>query len=331
MILRPETASARETVSDARVARPLRVKVLLNASAGAASRAGGGRLVAELEAAFAAHEVAAEVLALPGEAFEAAVEQARQQAARGEIGAIVAAGGDGSVHTLAASLADSGVPMGVIPLGTLNHFAKDLRIPLELDAAVRVIAQGHRGPVDVGDVNGRVFINNSSIGVYPFLVLERERRMRRHGVSKWSAMLFALWRVLRNAPLRRLRVRAGADVEVHRSPCIFVGNNEYQLKGLDFGTRLALTSGRLCVFIARRESPASLVWLALRSILGLLDVETDLRAMTVTEVTIDTRHRLLVAMDGEIELLRGPLVYRTRPGALQVFMPAAASIDFDLP
>lgn len=319
----PEAAGVEAVASDARAARPRRVKVLLNVGAGTASKANCAQLVVDLKRAFAAHEVAANVLAVPGEAYEAEVEQARQQAARGEIDAIVAAGGDGSVHTLAASLADSGVPMGVIPLGTLNHFAKDLRIPLELDAAVGVIAQGHRGAVDVGDVNGRVFINNSSIGVYPFLVLERERRMRRDGLSKWSAMLFAAWRVLRNAPLRRLRVRAGADVEVNRSPCIFVGNNEYQLKGLDFGTRLALTSGRLCVFIARRESPLSLLWVALRSILGLLDVETDLKAMILTEVTIDTRHRLLVAMDGEIELLRGPLAYRTRPAALQVFMPAS--------
>src|SRR6266850_4101350 len=112
--------------------------------------------------------------------------------------AVVAAGGDGTVNGVASALAGSNTPLGVIPLGTLNHFAKDLHLPLDLDAAVSVIAARHVKKVDVGVVNDRVFVNNSSIGVYPSIVVEREELRRRRGYGKWRALAVATAHVLRH-------------------------------------------------------------------------------------------------------------------------------------
>jgi hypothetical protein len=99
-------------------------------------------------------------------------------AKRGEIDAVVVGGGDGSVRTVASVLADTGVPLGVLPLGTLNHFARDLGIPLDVEAAAETIAKGDVRVVDLAKANGEIFINNASIGIYPYLVIARERQGR---------------------------------------------------------------------------------------------------------------------------------------------------------
>ena len=163
--------------------KPARVVVLLNASAGAIEREGPDKLRGILEAAFAKQGISARLNFLKGADLHSGAERALQRATRGEIDAIIASGGDGSIRTVAGVLADSGVPLGVIPLGTLNHFAKDLNIPISVDEAVGVIAAGETRLVDVGEVNGHIFINNSSIGIYPYLVLDRERQRRRQGPS----------------------------------------------------------------------------------------------------------------------------------------------------
>ena len=115
-----------------------------------------------------------------------AANRALQRVKRNEVDVIVAGGGDGTIHTIAAVLAGTGVPLGILPLGTLNHFAKDLGIPMELHDAVDVVAAARGVNVDVGEVNGIVFINNSSIGVYPYMVLDRERLRRRRRLQKWA-------------------------------------------------------------------------------------------------------------------------------------------------
>jgi diacylglycerol kinase family enzyme len=220
-------------------------------------------------------------------------------------------------------LAGTGVPLGVLPLGTLNHFAKDLGIPTDLAGAVAVIAQGNARPVDLAEVNGLVFVNNSSIGVYPYMVLDRERRRRVHGRAKWTAMALATWRTLKHFPARRLSICAAGWTEPCRSPCVFVGNNEYGLAPRSFGTRKELTRGELWLCVARSQSPLALFWLAVRSVVGLMRQSRDLRTFTSGSVEIlSRRKRLLVAVDGEVEMLQTPLRYRIRPGALRVFLPA---------
>jgi diacylglycerol kinase family enzyme len=299
-----------------------RVAVLLNAAAGTAARLENEKLGAELVAAFAQLNILATVTFLPGAELREGADAALRQAKDDGLQAIVAGGGDGTIGTVASVLAGSNVPLGILPLGTLNHFAKDLAIPLDMSQAVAVIAAGNTWSVDLGDVNGRTFINNSSVGIYPLLVLDRERRRALHGLPKWLAMIPATFRALKHFPRRRLRIKAAGSTVPYRSPLLFVGNNEYQLTPRALGKRERLDAGELCFYVARTQSRFGLIWLSLRAIFGRTDQLHDLRIFKVTEGDVTTRaSRLPVACDGEVEVMRTPLHYRSRPGALRVFAP----------
>jgi diacylglycerol kinase family enzyme len=312
---------------DVLAARPtgaatLRVVALVNPAAGTAERLAPESFREELASAFAASGVVSEVELVPGDRLRQAAERAAERALRGEIDGVVVGGGDGSIHTVAGVLAGSGIPLGVLPLGTLNHFAKDLGIPTDVAGAIAVIATGEARAVDVAEVNGLVFVNNSSIGVYPYMVLDRERRRRLEGRAKWVAMIFAALRTLQHFPLHRLAICAADWTEPCRTPCVFVGNNEYGLARKSFGTRERLDRGELWLWVAKPQSRLSLLWLAFRAGIGLLRQSRDLRTFNVDAAEIVSRRkRLLVAVDGEVETLRAPLHYRTRPGALRVFVP----------
>jgi diacylglycerol kinase family enzyme len=295
--------------------------VLLNSSAGSTAGKERDDLRAGLEAAFRKHAISASFEFVAGSELHAAAERSVKRASAGDIDAIVAGGGDGTIHTVASAVAGTDIPLGIIPLGTLNHFAKDLNIPLAIEDAVAVIAGGVHRPVDVGEVNGEIFINNSSIGIYPYIVFDRDRRIKRLGLSKWPAMIMAGMRAFWNLPLRRLRIRAQNWQEACRSPCVFIGNNEYQLKGSSFGSRESLERGELCLFVATRQSRLALLWVAVRCIAGRVD-QSDLRLVATPSVEVGSRRkRLLVAFDGEIQWMQTPLHYRIRPAALRVLAP----------
>jgi diacylglycerol kinase family enzyme len=300
--------------------------VLLNASAGTLEARGGKSLRDALASAFEQHRLSATLEFLTGPDLRAAAERAAQRVKDQDFDALVIGGGDGSIRTVAHVLAETSIPLGILPLGTLNHFAGDLGIPTDLEEAIALIAAGETRYVDVGEVNGETFINNSSIGLYPSLVLERERKRRREGLSKWPAMILAGFRVLRHLPVRRLSIATEGSTEPCRSPSVFLGNNEYSLTTPAFGRRERLDGGELCIYVAKAVSQLALLRLVWRAIFGRLDPQHDLQAMTVRKAEIRSRSsRLLVALDGEVEVLRPPLHYRTRPGALRVFVPANTS------
>jgi diacylglycerol kinase family enzyme len=303
-----------------------RIVAFLNPFAGAVEKQGAEALRDALTQSFAQRGTSARIEFVPGAKLRPALDQARHDVDDGKLDAVVVGGGDGSIRTAASVLAGSGIPLGVLPLGTLNHFAKNLGIPLVLEEAVAVIAAGKAQAVDVGEVNGETFINNSSIGLYPYIVLDRERRRRKEGLDKWTAMFFAVLRTLRNFPVHRLMINAAGWVEPTRSPCVFVGNNEYDLAVPKFGNRERLDRGELCLYVAKPQSRLALLWLAYRCMFGLVEQARDLRILKVdaAEITSRHRHHLLVAFDGEVEKMRVPLRYRTRPGALLVFAPPRA-------
>jgi diacylglycerol kinase family enzyme len=210
--------------------------------------------------------------------------------------------------------------MGVLPLGTLNHFSKDLGIPADIEAAVAVIAKRGVRRVDLGGVNDEVFINNSSLGIYPYLVADRERQTSESGRPKWLATLLALLRVLRRFPTRRLTVRMGGAAEPIRTPCLFIGNNEYEVTPSAIGKRKKLDGGNLWLCIAGQRDPLRFLWLAFRLIVGMADPAKELVKAEVVAVEITSRaSRLLVALDGEVVTMRPPLFYRCRPADLLVF------------
>jgi YegS/Rv2252/BmrU family lipid kinase len=244
-----------------------------------------------------------------------------QRAVRNDAETIVAGGGDGTVNSVAAAVLESGKVLGILPFGTMNHFAKDLHIPLDLEGAVETIAAGHETRVDVGEVNGHPFINNSSLGLYPSIVRERQKQQRL-GWGKWPAYIWAALAVLRRYPFLNIRVGIdGKELSSH-TPFVFIGNNEYEMERLNVGSRACLDKGELSLYITNRTGRLGLVRLALRALLGGLRQEKDFLALCTEEIWIGTkRKRLRVALDGEVAILEPPLHYRVRPVALRVLAP----------
>ena len=234
---------------------------------------------------------------------------------------LVAGGGDGTVSSVASALVGSDAALGILPLGTLNHFAKDLGVPLDLDEAVRVVAAGRVVRVDVAEVNGRPFINNASVGMYASLIAERQA-MQRLGRRKWLAHGLAAARVWRR--YHRLHVLLGADGRERpvRTPFVFIGNNEYQLSGLELGGRTTLDAGRLHVCMAPGMPRHQVARMILVAIFGDVRDLEGFESFTASEVTLDGgTPRLRVSLDGEVVTLDNPLTFRVRPRALPVIVP----------
>lgn len=290
--------------------------VIINAAAGSGYDA---EWAAALREKFAAQDIAATVtLAKTGNDIAAAA-----QAAAGEgIKLIVAGGGDGTQNAVASMLVDSDIAMGILPLGTLNHFARDLHIPLDLDEAVKNIGALHRRRIDVGEVNGKVFINNSSLGLYPDIVRHREQQQRRLGRTKWSAFVWALLAAARRYSFMNVSVSIDGVALRRHTPFVFIGNNVYQMEGFHIGQRQTLAGGKLSFYITNRTGRLGLLRLMLRALMGRLRQADDFDALAVQEVLIETHHRRLrVSTDGEVQIIASPLRYRIRPGALTVLVP----------
>jgi diacylglycerol kinase family enzyme len=292
----------------------LDIAIILNPGSG---RGSGDELAARLIQLFAAAGREATILAAgPGRSLTDQARRAVDEGCRIAVGA----GGDGTVNAVAAAVAGTDTPLGVLPIGTLNHFAKDLGIPLELEQAVQLIAHGPRRQVDVGEVNGAVFVNNSSLGVYPRIVALRSR-WHATGLGKWIAALWASLTVLRRRPFMGVRIRTAEETLLRRTPFVFVGNNEYRMAGINAASRESLTGGRLAVYVMHAERRRSLLLLGWRVLVRGVDRVPELELFLVEEAVIETRRRVGVALDGEVRAMAPPLTYRIRPLALSVIAP----------
>jgi diacylglycerol kinase family enzyme len=236
---------------------------------------------------------------------------------------LVAGGGDGTVNTIASGLVGTDRVLGVLPLGTLNHFAKNLGLPLDLPGAVQTVITGRVTAVDVGEVNGQLFLNNSSIGTYSRLVLGRNAEQRR-GHSKKIALTMAAVAALWRRSSLQVRVRVdGVEEQERKTPLLFIGNNRYTMQGLEIGGRTRLDSGRLWICLVPLEGAGSLLQLAMRVIVGQLRPD-DLEVQDAKEIWIKTRRDWVdVAWDGEVTRMASPLHYRIRPMALRVMTPSS--------
>jgi diacylglycerol kinase family enzyme len=300
----------------------VKIVALLNEAAGAVEQASNETLEARLAAAFAKHGVDAEIAIVAQHDLQKAAKDAAKRGESGELDAVVAGGGDGSIRVVAGALAGTGAPLGVLPLGTLNHFAKDLGIPLGLEEAVETIAHGARRTIDLGSVNDKIFINNSSIGIYPYLVSDRERLRKRHGVAKLLATIPAMIHTLRQYPRTQLTIETKDWTRTYRTPCVFVGNNEYNMELTSLGTRNALDEGKLFLCVVKQPTPLGLLRAFLHLCLGRLDPTRDIERFELEEFMIAScTAQLQVALDGEVGSLHPPLHYRSLLGALQVIVP----------
>jgi diacylglycerol kinase family enzyme len=289
---------------------------ILNCAAGTCDAESAAALFRRIAAE---HGAACEILAPERGADLTAL--ARAAVARG-VRRIVAGGGDGTINAVAAALIETEAALGVLPLGTLNHFAKDLGIPLTLEEAIHTVFTGRPLAVDAAEVNGRIFLNNSSLGLYPRIVRLREAH-RREGVRKWIAFARALAYVLRHPRSLYLRLKIDDQrARARQTPFVFIGNNRYAISGLSIGKRVGLTDGRIWICQAPDAGRWGLFRLTLRALAGALR-DSDLEAAEAGAVWIDIRHRAAdVSTDGEVVRMTAPFHYRTRPAALRVIVPA---------
>lgn len=236
--------------------------------------------------------------------------------------AVVAGGGDGTLSCAAGQLAGTRRAFGILPLGTLNHLARDAGIPADIEEAAKVIAAGHIREIDVAEVNGRVFVNNSAVGLYPDMVMLREFEQEKYGRSKRLAMLSASLKSLRHFRRHNLWISAPGLEAPIRTPLLFVGNNHYQVNLFGLGKRERLDAGELCIYAIRAESRLRLFWAGVRGVFGRLDQQRDFITAYVSEAEIASdRPVLVLSADGETVRMETPLRYRIRPKALKLIVP----------
>ena len=240
--------------------------------------------------------------------------------------AVVVGGGDGTIAAAAARLMGTDTALGILPLGTMNMLAKDLGIPLTLEAAAEALAHGDRRAIDVAEVSGHYYLCNSVIGTPSWLGRHRERhRGSRSMRSRLAFALAALRAEWKHRPMRlRVALDGGRSVRLW-TRAMSVANNRY---AEGFGlvmSRARLDGGELAVYVARRYGAWWWVRLILGMFLGSWRGARLVHERTAREVTIGSpRTALRVMNDGEAVLIPPPLRYRIHPGALHVIVPAAA-------
>jgi diacylglycerol kinase family enzyme len=293
------------------VARAL--PVIVNKNGGTAAKL-GDKLDDTLKAAFTSAGATPDITALDGADVADAIKQAAST------GRVVVAGGDGTVSCAAQQLAGSDAELGLLPLGTLNHLARDLGLPTDLDEAAKIAATGSATAIDVAEVNGHVFVNNASIGLYPTMVRTREGLQDDKGWPKWLSAVPAAYAALERLPHHRLRIDLGQGVRSIVTPLLFVGNNVYSLDAGEIGQRASLTDGKLSVYAVAHRSRLSLLWFAARALVGRARHDVDFVTLGECETlkVWSSGNSIEIALDGEVQRLDSPLEFRIRPGALKV-------------
>lgn len=238
---------------------------------------------------------------------------------------IIAAGGDGTQAAVAQALADSdsSAVMGVIPGGTFNYFARDLHVGETPDEAIETLLNARVEPVSVGDMNGKVFLNNISLGAYPEILERRESFYRRWGRRR----VLAYWATLRTLmDLRHplvLTATVNGEERRFRTALAFVAQSETQLESFGLDAADEVRRDRLPLFIAKAERALPLVGAALRLALGRMSHGEDFELIVSDHFIIDTdRPTRHVAHDGERSRVPAPLELSIRKDALRVLVPA---------
>ena len=297
--------------------RAREVLVCVSRSSGGMKR--GQREADEIRGALAAADVEAQVELHTG----AGIVQRAKAAVDEGADLLIVGGGDGSVSAAAGALAGSGTALGILPLGTLNHFARDLGIPLKLADAAALIAGRDTRRIDVAEVNGRTFINNSAVGLYPLMVIDRDLQRKRLGRSKRLAMLVASARTLARFNHYRLTLTVNDETARVDTPLLFVGNNDYRIDLGAPGRRESLEDGRLSVFVMRKKTRRGLVAASIRALFNRSRPNDMVRLEGVERLLVESRrNHLVISVDGEVESVNPPLDYRVRKGALRVIAPS---------
>ena len=261
------------------------------------------------------------------ESIDKLAERAVAQA-KASHGMVVAAGGDGTINAVANAVLGSGCPFGVLPQGTFNYFGRDNAISQDSSKAAQVLLGGQISPVQAGRVNGRLFLVNASVGLYPQILEDRETWKRQLGRSRIVAFVSGMATLLKARRQLRLQIESGGQSMSLRTPTMFVGNNRLQLTqaGIDAGHAEAVGQGQLTAVAVRPIGTLALFGLLLRGLLGRLGEAEHIQSFAFRRLTVVPRgmKRIKVATDGEIVWMQTPLVFEVAPEPLLLLVPQAA-------
>lgn len=298
--------------------------IILNAGSGHAETDLQRRTIEEeLTRAGRAFELT--VVDQPGQLSEVAAQAVER--ARREGGIIVAAGGDGTINTVARATLASGCPFGVLPQGTFNYFGRTHGISQDLAEAVRSLLTAQLKPVQVGRLNDRIFLVNASVGLYPTLLEQRELDKKQYGRSRLIAFLSAIKTILGFSKQLTIRLDLRDMPGKIRTSTLFVGNNALQMEQVGIETmKLALEEGRLAAVAPKSIGKFATLGLLLRGAFGQLGNADDLIAFSFKRMTVRQRswyrmRKVKVAIDGEVLNLAPPLVFEVVEDQLLLLAP----------
>ena len=285
-----------------------RIPAILNVKSGSAAAA---RKALESSAAFEVHAVEPDAI---GSTIRDVVAEGAER--------VLVSGGDGTIATAATALLETPVELAILPGGTLNHFARGLAVSTEAEEALELAVHGASREVDVGIVNGRVFLNTSSVGAYVRFVRVRERLERRFGYRIASAI--AALRIL--FQIRRFAVELEVDgaQRIYRTPLVFIGVGERELQLPTLGNRVRDGRRGLHVMVVNGRSRARLLALALAAVARGVDAvarSPELDSFLVDRCRVTLRRATAVAIDGELVAMHETLEYQLRRDALHVVCP----------
>jgi diacylglycerol kinase family enzyme len=291
--------------------------VVINAASGTARQHGAAALRDVIgSAARAAGRAEVEVHVVPPRQLPTALVAAAEGSDEVWVG-----GGDGTLRSAAELVLRRDGILGVLPLGTMNLLARDLNIPLEIERAVAALSNAAVARIDVGRVNRGIFLNKSALGLYPEMIVDRERRRRLFGLAKWPAMLKSAWRAVRRHRLMEIVIEHRGQRREIVSPAIVVAVGAYRFNTMRLFSRPDLQSGELTIYVSHEKRWLGSAGQLAKLFLGTLDGDPALETISAHSLKIDFARSKPVASDGEVDMLPGPIHYALAPQALRVRMP----------
>lgn len=256
------------------------------------------------------------------------------QAARERGGAVIAAGGDGTINVVAHAALPFNLPFGIVPQGTFNYSGRAHEIPLDVEQATRALLTMRLKPIQVGAVNDRIFLVNASLGLYPKSLEDREEAEAQFGRKRSVAIWAGLRSLFQEHRQLSLEIEHDNEREIVRTPTLFIGNNPLQLERVGLPEAEDVQNRQLAAVIVRTHRPLSLLWLAIRGALGQLGDAKNVRNFSFRKMSVNpwlsswdfrrsryARRDIKVAIDGEVLRMRPPLTFSVAPQPLWLMVP----------
>jgi len=235
---------------------------------------------------------------------------------------VIIAGGDGTISSVLNKIISFKKTVGIIPTGTFNNFSKTLNISENIDEAVKNIFKGKIKNIDVGKVNGRIMINNSSVGIYPKMVFTREKNRVKFGLGKPTAMFISFIKTFFLFPLIKVSVESENVKDESKTSFMMVSNNRYKLNLFEIGERKTLTEGKIYLYFIKCRTRLCVVKTGLKALFNKLDQEKDFDLIPSESAEfIIKKEKVDVALDGEVYKMKPPLKYEICPGCLKIIVP----------